>query len=241
MTVCEPWPVQMTVEELHGIFQFTDDLFEDENKKERVLTIDKNYTPRKIFPGWFKHEASANASGQDDEQTAVRLLIPDLYRRGQYEQVVELTTECIKYFQVSKSTGNVAGVLRDLSETKVCALMKLNRPHEALTLLPLMDGVEEPGRLIVKSRVYFETGKYQECIEECRKFLALRPGDYLIATRLAECMIILGQANEEVTNLLNYAQRTVSSYYSDPCTAEFLKPKYEKDLRTIQKLWNMIK
>lgn len=231
----------MTVEELHGIFQFTDDLFDDGDKKERVLTVDKNYNPRKIYPGWFEQEARSATEGKDEEQTAMRLLIPDLYRRGHYEQVVELTTACIKYFQESNSTGNVAGVLRDLSETKVCALMKLNRPHEALPLLPLMDGVEEPGRLIVKSRVYFETGNYEKCIEECRKFLALRPGDYLIATRLAECMILLGRPGDEVTNLLSHAQRTVSSYHSDPCTAEFLKPKYEKDLQAIHRLWNMIK
>lgn len=226
----------MTVEELHGIFQFTDDLFEDENKRERILTVDKNYTPRKIYSGWYSDEAGASAD-------AARLLIPELYRRGQYQQAYELAGLCIEKLQETSKGGNISGLIRDLTETQVCALVKLGRTAEALPLLPLLDGVEEPGRLIVKSSVYFETDHYSECIAECRKFLALRPGDYLIATRLAECLIALGNRNDEddeVQRLLCYSRQTIESYLNDASTPSFLKPKYERELSNVLSLLQRI-
>ena len=231
-------PRSMSVEELHGIFQFTYDLFDDENKKERILTVDKNYTPRKIYPGWYADEL--DKSVEDAEQTAARLMIPELYRRGEYQKAFELAQLCIDRLRRDQKGGNISGLIRDLTETQVCALLKLGRPREALPLLPLLDGVEEPGRLIVKSNVYFETSRYDECIVECRKYLALRPGDYFIATRLAECLIMAGNRGEEVHRLLAYALQIVESYLYDENTAPFLKPKYENHLRHIRLLLQKI-
>ena len=149
----------MTVEELHGIFQFTDDFFEDENsRKERILTVDTNYTPRKIYPRWYADQVEASPE-DDSEQTAVRLLIPELYRQGEYQQAFDLSSLCIERLRKDPKGGNISGLIRDLTETQVCSLMKLGRPHEALPLLPLLDGVEEPGRLIVKSSVFYETSR----------------------------------------------------------------------------------
>ena len=228
----------MSVEELHGIFQFTEDLFDDENKKERVLKLDMNYTPRKIYPGWYAEELEKSA--EDAEQTAARLLIPELYRQGEYQKTFDLAQLCIDRLRRDQKGGNISGLIRDLTETQVCALLKLGRPHEALPLLPLLDGVEEPGRLIVKSNVFFETARYEYCVVECRKYLALRPGDYHIATRLAECLVLLGNRGEEVNRLLMYALQISESYLQDENTAAFLKPKYEKHLHHIRSLLQKI-
>ncbi len=228
----------MSVEELHGIFQFTDDLFDDRSKNERILKIDKNYTPRNLYPGWYSDEQQKPV--EDTEQTAARLLIPELYRKGEYQKAFDLAGLCIGRLRKDQKVGNISGLIRDLTETQVCALLKLERPFEALPLLPLLDGVEEPGRLIVKGNVYFGTGRFEECIVECRKYLILRPGDYFIATRLAECLIFIDNRGEEVHRLLTYALQIAESYLYDENLAPFLKPKYEKHLNHIRSLLQKI-
>ena len=222
-----------TVEELHGVFQFTDDLFDDNQPAERILTVDKDYNPREIYPGWFETgtESIPSAFEAKNPIDTVEFLIPELYRRRDYEQCLHLSLDRIRKF------SSTPGIVRDAAETAALCFLKLSRPHEALPLLPLLTGVEEPGRLIVRSRVYFECALYKECADECREYLKLRPGDYIISMRLAECLINLKctETAEEVESLLNFCETTLKTYNS------LNSPKYEKDLEHIYKLKQQIK
>lgn len=210
-----------SVEELHGVFQFTDDLFEDNQPAERILTVDKTYNPREIYPGWFERgvESISSASEAKNPIDTAEFFIPDLYRKGEYERCLLLCQErIVKY-------STTPGILRDAAETASLCLLKVGRPLEALPFLPLMTGVEEPGRLIVRSRVYFECQMFLECVKECREYLKLRPGDYIISVRLAECLIKLNEL-ESAEILLDYCETTISSYLKEtngPFYAKFTK------------------
>ena len=221
-----------TVEELHGVFQFTDDLFDDNQPAERILTVDKEYNPREIFPGWFETgtQSIPSASEAKNPIDTVEFLIPELYRRRGYEQCLNLSLDRIQKFFTTP------GIVRDAAETAALCFLKLSRPHEALPLLPLLTGVEEPGRLIVRSRVYFECALYSECVAECREYLKLRPGDYVISMRLAESLINLRSIDaEEVESLLDFCETTLKTYIVSGSL------KYEKDLEHIYKLKQQFK
>lgn len=217
------------VEELHGVFQFTDDLFDDNQPAERVLTIDPVYNPREIFPCWFENgiESIPTAHEAKNPIDTVEFLLPELYRRAEYEKCLQLALERIKLY------ASTAGIVRDTAETAALCLLNLNRPEEAVPLLHLMTGVEEPGRLIVRSRVYFESKMYEECIKECREYLKLRPGDYTISIRLAQCLRATNSSDtQELKNLLEYAENLLKSY-SD---AQPQNKKYLRDLETLQRI-----
>lgn len=216
-----------SVEELHGVFQFTDDLFDDNQPAERVLTVDKDYTPREIYPGWFERgvESIPTASEAKNPINTVEFLIPELYRKGDYERCLQLSLDRIRQFASSP------GVVRDASETASLCLLKLSRPLEALPLLHLMTGVEEPGRLIVRSRVFFECSRFEECVKECREYLKLRPGDYTVSMRLAECLLKLG-ISDEIAGILEYCESIMRSYLQED-SSMLLKIKYTRDLNHI--------
>ena len=199
----------MSVEESHGIFQFTDDLFEDAAPKERVFTVDKSYTPREIFPGWFETGTLSISTAQEARNPidTLEYLIPELYRRGDYETCLKLSRE-----RIEKYHSTTPGIVRDAAETASLCLLKLGRPMEALPILPLMTGVEEPGRLIIRSLVFIECGCFDDSVKECREYLKLRPGDYSITIRLADCLQRLDCVNncEEIMSLLSFAESTLS-------------------------------
>lgn len=220
----------MSVDELHGVFQFTDDLFDDAAPIERVFTVDKSYTPRVIFPGWFESGTTSIPTAHDAKNPidTVEYLLPELYRRGDYAACLNLVLERIKFYQ------NTPGILRDAAETGALCLLKLNRPHEALPLLPLMTGVEEPGRLIVRSLVFYECGLFDKCARECREYLKLRPGDYSISIRLAEC---IGSSCEESVSLLSSVESTLISYMEQMKSGR-LYEKYSRDLANLNRILN---
>ena len=221
-----------TVEELHGVFQFNDDLFDDNQRAERILTVDKEYNPREIFPGWFETgtQSIPSASEAKNPIDTVEFLIPELYRRRDFEKCLNLSLDRIQKFSTTP------GIVRDAAETAALCFLRLSRPHEALPLLPLHTGVEEPGRLIVRSRVYFECALYSECVTECREYLKLRPGDYIISMRLAECLINLRSAEAgEVESLLDFCETTLKTYVVSGSL------KYERDLEHIYKLKQQFK
>ena len=214
------------VEELHGVFQFTDDLFEDNQPAERILIVDKTYNPREIYPGWFENISMASEAKNPID--TVEFLIPELYRKGEYERCLQLSLDRIKAFSSSP------GILRDASETASLCLLKLSRPLEALPLLPLMTGVEEPGRLIVRSRVFEECELFEECVKECKEYLKLRPGDYAISIRLVKSLLKLECTDiEDIRNLLEYCESTLNSYLHE---SDQFKHKYTKDLNRVLEL-----
>lgn len=218
-----------TVEELHGVFQFTDDLFDDNQPAERVLTIDSVYNPREIFPCWFEKgtESIPTAHEAKNPIDTVEFLLPELYRRGEYEKCLQIALERIKIY------SSTAGLVRDAAEAASLCLLNLKRPEEAVPLLPLMTGVEEPGRLIVRSRVYFESKLYEECIRECREYLKLRPGDYTISIRLAQCLKATDSSNlEEIKILLEYSENILKSYLEAFPNSK----KYRRDLENVQRI-----
>lgn len=219
----------MSVEELHGVFQFTDDLFDDTAPVERIFTVDKSYTPRVIYPGWFENGTDSILTAHEAKNPidTVEYLLPELYRRGDYEKCLQLALKRIKLYQ------STPGILRDAAETGALCLLKLNRPTEALPFLPLMTGVEEPGRLIVRSRVFYECGLLEDCARECREYLKLRPGDYSISILLAECL----GSGEESDLLLNFAESTLKFYIQATESGPFrLNEKYSRDLEQVKKL-----
>lgn len=213
------------VEELHGVFQFTDDLFDDAATPERKLTVDLSYTPRHIYPQWFEDPTSNIPASIDTTE----YLIPDLYRRREYDQCLVLALERIQKYYTT------AGIVRDAAETAALCLLKLSRPLEALPLLNLMTGVEEPGRLIVRSRVFFDCELYEDCIKECREYLKLRPGDYSITIRLAHSLRKLNSSEnaDEIDSLLNYAESTIITYIEQTKESPRLNDKYIRDLESI--------
>lgn len=221
------------VEELHGVFQFTDDLFDDKQTAERVLTVDPVYNPREIYPCWFENgtESISTAHEAKNPIDTEEFLLPELYRRGEYDKCLKLAKERIfKY-------SSTAGIVRDTAETAALCLLNLNRPEEALSLLPLMTGVEEPGRLIVRSRVYFECKFFNECVKECREYLKLRPGDYIISIRLAQSLLALGspEDQEEINNIFQFVENTLNSYLKQTKSGK-LHDKYLRDLEILQKM-----
>lgn len=236
----------MSVSELHGIFHFTDDMFEDA-PQERTLTVDKTYNPIEVFPYWFDTEngnENENDRTENSSWTEDRLkhLLPSLYQRGEFEKCLQLALERLSHFKAlqKSSSANIAGILRDLAETAVLCHIKLNSPHLALPLLPLLDGVEEPGRLIIKSKIFSETKHFRECAEACREYLSLRSGDYQISIRLAQCLLqIDGSDRLEILNLLTYALNTVQSTISSVGGVGILSKKLNADLVLVKSLLNL--
>lgn len=227
------------VEELHGVFQFADDLFDDNQVNERKLTIDMTYNPREIYSNWFEVFPVNNGNGTESPIDTVQFTIPELYRRGEYEKCLDLCLKRIKLFPSSP------GILRDAAESASLCLLKLHRPSQALPLLPLMTGVEEPGRLIIRSRVYFECKEYKQCAQECRNYLNLRSGDYIVTMRLTECLInelstiiINNDLIEEIKINLKALKNTLLGYLdSDSVNNNLnLQEKYKKDLFHLQNL-----
>ena len=227
------------VEELHGVFQFADDLFDDNQVDERKLTIDMTYNPREIYSNWFE-DLSVN-SGNDTESPmdTVQFTIPELYRRGEYEKCLDLCLERIKSFPSSP------GILRDAAESASLCLLKLQRPSQALPLLHLMTGVEEPGRLIVRSRVFFECKEYKHCAQECRDYLYLRPGDYIVIMLLTECLIndlSINNENGDLIQVIKINLTTVENILIGYLDLDYvnnnlnLQEKYKKDLSHLQNL-----
>lgn len=230
---------QMSVEELHGVFQFTDDLFDDAAPVERIFTVDKTYTPRQIYPGWFESGTASipNVQVAKTPIDCIEYLLPELYRRGEYERCLTLALERIEIYR------STAGIVRDAAETAALCLLKLKRPEEALPLLPLLKGVEEPGRLIVSIRIYFECRRFGECAQECREFLKLRPGDYFISMRLAECILrtedYTGSNKDEVDSLLLFAESTLKSYLEQVKLGGLFE-KYRRDLEYLESIKKMM-
>lgn len=216
------------VEELHGVFQFTDDLFDDAAPSERKLTVDLSYTPRHIYPQWFA-DGTVSIPAADEAKSlidTVEFMIPDLYRLGEYQKCLDLALQRISKY------SSTPGILRDAAESAVLCLLKLSRPLEALPLLPLMTGVEEPGRLIVRSRVFFECSLFEDCARECREYLKLRPGDYTMAIRLAQSLGKCDSENDrdEIESLFSYAESTLKSYVEQTKDHKHLQAKYKRDL-----------
>lgn len=221
------------VEELHGVFQFTDDLFDDNQPSERILTIDPIYNPREIYPCWFEAGTQSIPSAHEGKNPidTEEFLLPELYRRGEYEKCLQKSLERIEKY------SSTAGIVRDAAETAALCLLNLNRPKEALPLLPLLTGVEEPGRLIVRSRVYFACKLFSESAAECREYLKLRPGDYTISLCLVQCLraINSSQNEEEIKNIVDYIETTLKSYLEQTKSGK-LYDKYLRDLETLHKL-----
>ena len=221
------------VEELHGVFQFTDDLFDDNQPAERILTVDPVYNPREIYPCWFENgtESIPTAHEAKNPIDTNEFLLPELYRRGEYENCLKLSKERIDKYYLT------AGIVRDAAETAVLCLLNLSRPEEALHLLPLMTGVEEPGRLIVRSRVFFECKLFNECVKECREYLKLRPNDHVISIRLGQSLMALGspEDQEEIKNIIEFVENTLKSYLEQTKTGK-LHDKYLRDLESLQKI-----
>ena len=221
------------VEELHGVFQFTDDLFDDNQPAERVLTVDPVYNPREIYPCWFENgtESIPTAHEAKNPIDTIEFLLPELYRRGEYEKCLQISMERIDKY------SSTAGIVRDAAETAVLCLLNLKRPEEALPLLPLMTGVEEPGRLIVSSRVFFECKLYSECVKECRDYLKLRPGDYTISIRLAQSLKAIGSPEDvkEIKSIFEYVESILNSYIDQTRTGK-LHDKYLRDLEQLKNL-----
>lgn len=221
------------VEELHGVFQFTDDLFDDNQPAERLLTVDPIYNPREIYPCWFEKgtESIPTAHEAKNPIDTNEFVLPELYRRGEYEKCFILSKERIEKY------SSTAGIVRDAAETAVLCLLNLSRPEEALSLLPLMTGVEEPGRLIVRSRAFFECKLFNECVKECREYLKLRPNDYAISIRLAQSLVILGspEDQEEIKNIFEFVENTLKSYLEQTKEGK-LHDKYLRDLENLQNI-----
>lgn len=220
------------VEELHGIFQFTDDLFEEAQPAERVLKVDKNFNPRLIYPCWFEtFETSSSTEIPIDNED---FLIPELYRRGEWEKCLEAALCRINRFRGKEGS---AGIIRDAAETASLCCLKLNRAEEALDLLHLMTGVEEPGRLLVRSRVFYECGRFAECAQECQEYLRLRPGDYFVSLRLVDCIKrshLMESSTINVEDVLDQAENTLESYISE--SDDPIRAKYIRDLEYLNKI-----
>ena len=160
-----------TVEELHGVFQFNDDLFDDNQPTERILTVDKEYNPREIFPGWFETGTQSIPSASEAKNLST-LSNSILNLRTPSPSRSALTCPWI-----ASKVFHDSWIVRDCSRNRHPLLfLRLSRPHEALPS-PASHGCRGTQPLIVpQSHVYFECALYSECVTECREYLKLRPG-----------------------------------------------------------------
>ena len=185
----------MTVQEIHGVFQFSDDFLAVDaadaespaasSHKAKVKTIDGEFCPRTLYPEWYMKEEPDGYRHQQDD--ALRYRIACLYAKGCYKEALVLAETQLA--ALSTGGGNVAGVCRDLAETIVLACIHLDDLTTAHKWISFMDGVEEPGRHIVKSLFFYKSQEWRLCSEECQKYLRLRPGDGKMLIRLSQASL----------------------------------------------------
>lgn len=119
----------MIVEESHGIFQFTDDYFENEQDNSVRLNhaLNSDYVPRRVDEGWFMHESLSQT-----DHAIIKCRLDYLYFEKKYEEAFEIANS----FLQSETNPK-----REIVETALLVSLRLQRREKTIELLDKLEGL----------------------------------------------------------------------------------------------------
>lgn len=178
----EPRPFwKMTVTEIHGIFQFADDLFEETPTKEK-LSDNEPYIPRQVYPGWYFNEPFICEKQQHRFDPLICKMQTDaLYYKCRYEEALEISLGAINTMREERISCR-GSLFRELLECSIRCCLKLNMHNQAVELVEQTDewDVEDPGLFWLKVQVYHAAGDCESCIKWCDAILTIRHDEQAI-------------------------------------------------------------
>lgn len=177
------------VAEIHGIFQFTDDFYNESEQNQKKREQNENdiliteYSPRSLYPKWyFKEPFMSTADMHSFDLHIYKFQADSLYFEGKYEECLEVAKKvCSKVAEMEQSGQRVPNI-REILEIQVHCLLKLSRLDEAVRLLNenlASIEVTDPGICALRVKVYMQDlNRFaNECKNWVDAFLALRPED----------------------------------------------------------------
>lgn len=174
----------MSVAEIHGIFQFADDLFEETPKKEKI-SDDVPYTPRQVYPGWYFTEPFMCEKQQHSFDPLIYKMQTDaLYYKGSYEGALEVSLHAVNVMREEQIACR-GSLFREILESAIRCCLKLSMYNQAIELVKQTDewDVEDPGLFWLKAQVYYAAGDWESCITWCAAVLTIRHDEQVIALK----------------------------------------------------------
>lgn len=174
----------MSVAEIHGIFQFADDLFEKVPKRERV-SESESYVPRQVYPGWYFTEPFICEKQQQSFDPLIHKMQTDsLYYKGNYKEALEASLNAVNVMREEQIMCR-GSLFRELLECATRCCMKLNMYNQAIELVKQTDEweVEDPGLFWLKAQVHYAAGDCESCITWCDAILTIRHDERAVALK----------------------------------------------------------
>lgn len=165
----------MTVAEIHGIFQFADDLFEETPKREKIPD-DEPYIPRLVYPEWYFNEPFICEKQQHRLDPLICKMQTDaLYYKCKYEEALEISLHALNTMKEERISCR-GSLFRELLECSIRCCLKLNKNNQAIELVKQTDewDVEDLGLFWLKVQVYDAGGDCESCIKWCDAILTIR-------------------------------------------------------------------
>lgn len=127
----------MTVEEIHGIFQFSDEFFSEKADKEETLALPE-YTAKRVYPQWYLDETDA------EPDLASKYKMDWLFRQGRLGEACDLGESLL-------SRGRQK---REVYEAVLVCAARIGRRGTAQRMIEHLEslGVEDSGLAIVIER-----------------------------------------------------------------------------------------
>lgn len=147
--------------EFHGIFQFQDELFDSEPRKQRHFA-DTEFSPVDAFPGWFLGSLDTFSAKFNDKLGSCEIIqsIEYKYHQGNY---VDCLAICLKWLQASDQRASQIGKPAKqnyILEIASRCCLKLSDIPMAEKLVDKMTVSREAGLIFTKATVYSTAGRY---------------------------------------------------------------------------------
>ena len=174
----------MTVAEIHGIFQFADDLFEEVTKKERIAD-DEPYVPRQVYPEWYFTEPFICEKQRHTFDPFICKMQADaLYYKGNYEGALTVSLDAVNTMKREQISCR-GSLFRELLEGAIRCCLKLSKHAQAVELVRETDewDVEDQGLFWLRAQTYHAVGDHGSCVKWCDALLTFRHDHYAVDLR----------------------------------------------------------
>ena len=170
----------MAVVEVHGVFQFADDFFEEAGTSPKKALLPQKYAPRQVYPQWYFAEPYFHEADQSFDPLICKFQADHFFAKKDYANALKTyhsAFTCIKT-EKPKCRGSL---FRELVEGAIRCHVNLDSISEAVSLLDELDrcDVEDPGLYWLKAQVYERAHRPTISVQAARDFLRVRPGDEL--------------------------------------------------------------
>lgn len=196
------------VAESHGIFNFSEDLFDDFKKKE-ALPVDSSFIPRPIFDGWFMQVK--------DTLITRKFYFEHLYWKCEFEKIIQELPQCLNDFDDLSCI-----VRRELLDCLIRSYWKVEILTEAALYCDLLLSLEivDLGSRLLAAEIYSLVKRLEDALSQVSLYLEERPTVYQAFFLKAKILFQLEEtelaivAQDRANSILNKQQEQMNQTLS---------------------------